>query len=135
MPSQRTACGRPCCRSSRGTAVSLACIGLYGTLSYLARLRQREVGVRLALGAARSRIVASFLSKGLGVAIAGCFAGLLLSLLTDRLLTSMLYGVSPIDGETYFAVPAFILLVATLSALIPARRAARVDPMDVLRQE
>jgi predicted permease len=117
------------------TAVSLACIGLYGTLSYLARRRRREVGVRLALGAARGQIVASFLSKGLRVAITGCLAGLSLSLITDRLLTSMLYGVSAIDAETYFAVPVLILLVSTLSSLAPAWRAALVDPMEVLRQE
>ena len=117
------------------TAVSLACIGLYGTLNYLGRLRQREVGVRLALGAARGQIVASFLSKGLGVAAAGCCAGLLLSLSTGRLLTSMLYGISASDGVTYVLVPLLILVVATASSLLPAWRAARVEPMVVLRQE
>ncbi len=62
------------------TAVSLACIGIYGTLSYLGRLRQREVGVRLALGSTRSRIVAGFLFQGLRVAVIGCIAGLALGL-------------------------------------------------------
>ncbi len=117
------------------TAVSLACIGLYGTLNYLGRMRQREVGVRLALGAARSRIVAQFLLQGLRVTVFGCIAGLALSLATDRLVAGMLYGVSPLDPETHIAVLFLILLVATAASFVPAWRAARVEPVQVLRQE
>jgi putative ABC transport system permease protein len=117
------------------TAISLACIGLYGTLNYLGRLRQREVGVRLALGAVRRQIVTSFLVQGLRVTVLGCIAGLILSLLAGRLLASMLYGVSSLDAETYFATLALIFLVATLACLLPAWRAANVDPNRVLRQE
>ncbi len=116
------------------TAVSLASIGLYGTLSYLGRMRQREVGVRLALGAARSRIVSHFLLQGLRVTLIGCIAGLALSLASSRLLAGMLYGVSPLDPITYIAVLILIVAVATAASLFPAWRAARVEPVQVLRQ-
>jgi predicted permease len=117
------------------TAVSLASIGLYGTLNYLGRMRQREVGVRLALGAARSRILTQFLLQGLRVTLIGCIAGLALSLASGRLIAGMLYGVSPVDLTTYIAVLVLILAVATAASLLPAWRAARVDPVQILRQE
>jgi putative ABC transport system permease protein len=117
------------------TAVSLACIGLYGTLSYLGRLRQREVGVRLALGALRSQIVGRFLLQGLRAAGVGCVAGLALAVGCSRFLASMLYGVSAIDPATYASVVLFILLVAAIASLAPAVRAACVEPVKVLREE
>jgi predicted permease len=117
------------------TAVSLACIGLYGTLSYLARLRQREVGVRLALGALRSDIIARFLWQGLRAAGVGCIAGMALALSLSHFLASMLYGVSKIDPITYFAVVFLILSVAAVASLVPAARAARVEPVAALREE
>ena len=117
------------------TAVSLACIGLYGTLSYLGRLRQREMGVRLALGALRSRIVARFLLQGLRAAGLGCIAGVIMALGFTRWMASMLYGVSAVDPATYSAVVVFILLVAAIASLVPAWRAARVEPVKVLREE
>lgn len=117
------------------TAVSLACIGLYGTLSYLGRLRQREVGVRLALGAMRNQIVARFLMQGLRVAAIGCAAGLGLGLWLSHFMGSMLYGVSALDPATYGGVICLILLVAAFASLMPALRAARVEPVQVLREE
>jgi putative ABC transport system permease protein len=117
------------------TAVSLACIGLYGTLSYLGRLRQREVGVRLALGAMRNQIVARFLLQGLRVATIGCAAGLALGLWLTHFIASMLYGVSALDWATYASVICLILLVATSASLLPALRASRVEPVKVLREE
>jgi putative ABC transport system permease protein len=117
------------------TAVSLACIGLYGTLSYLGRLRQREVGVRLALGALRSQIIGRFLAQGLRAAAIGCAAGLVLAAGFTRFLTSMLYGVSAVDPATYIGVVVLILLVASIASLAPAVRAARVEPVKVLREE
>jgi putative ABC transport system permease protein len=117
------------------TAVSLACIGLYGTLSYLGRLRQREVGVRLALGAPRRRILAGFLFQGLRVVVLGCAAGLALSVLLSRFLRGMLYGVTNLDPVTYVGVVALLLLVAALASLAPALRAAFVEPVTVLREE
>jgi putative ABC transport system permease protein len=117
------------------SAVLLACIGLYGTLNYLGRMRQREVGVRLALGALRGQILMRFLLQGLRVTLLGCVAGLALSVGGVRLIAGMLYGVSPIDPATWVAVVGIILLVATLASLFPAWRAARVEPVQVLRQE
>lgn len=116
-------------------AVLLACIGIYGTLNYLGRLRQREVGMRLALGAMRSQIVARFLLQGLRVAAAGCAAGLLLSLLAGRLIENMLFAVSSLDLETYAGVLVLILVVAGAACFIPAWRASRIEPIRVLRQE
>ncbi len=118
-----------------GSALLLACVGLYGTLSYLGRLRQREVGVRLALGALPHQIVTMFLFQGLRVTIFGCIAGLILSLSLGRLITNMLYGISALDPETYAGVLLLILLVATSASLIPAWRSARSEPTEVLRQQ
>jgi len=117
------------------TAVLLACVGLYGTLSYLGRLRQREVGVRLALGAMRNQIVARFLMQGLRVAFVGCAAGLCLGLWLAHFIASMLYGVSAVDPPTYAGVVGLILLVAGCASLMPALRASRVEPVQVLREE
>ncbi len=117
------------------TAILLACIGLYGTLSYLGRLRQREVGVRLALGAMRNQIVARFLLQGLRVAIIGCAAGLALGMGLSHFIGSMLYGVSALDPATYGGVVCLILVVAACASLVPALRAARVEPVQVLREE
>ena len=118
-----------------GSALLLACIGLYGTLSYLGRMRHREVGVRLTLGALPRQIVTMFLFQGLRVTAVGCVAGVLLSLGGDRLLSDMLYGISPLDAETYASVLILILLVATTASLIPAWRSSRAEPTEALRQE
>jgi putative ABC transport system permease protein len=117
------------------TAIALACIGIYGTLSYMGRMRQREVGVRLALGALRSQIVARFLFQGLRAAAIGCFAGLALGLVLSRFLAGMLYGVTALDPTTYASVVGLILLVASLASLAPAVRAASVEPVKVLRED
>ncbi len=117
------------------TAVALACIGLDGTLSYLGRLRQREAGVRLALGAMRNQIVACFLAQGLRVAILGCIAGVALGLTLSHFLANMLYGITALDPITYLSVVCLILFVAALASLIPAIRAASINPVQVLRDE
>lgn len=117
------------------TAVSLACIGLYGTLSYSVTVRRREVGLRLALGALQGQIVKQFLLQGLAVTFLGCLAGWGLAAASSRVLSEMLYGVSPSDVATLLTVVLLMLLVAAFAALVPAIRAARVDPMQVLREE
>ena len=117
------------------TALSLACIGLYGTLSYNVSVRQREVGLRLALGALRGQIVQQFLWQGLAVCLAGCAAGFALAAASSRVLAGLLYGVSPTDLPTLSGVILLVLFVAAAAALIPAFRASRVDPMQVLREE
>jgi ABC-type antimicrobial peptide transport system permease subunit len=117
------------------TAVSLACIGLYGTLTYLITLRHREIGLRLALGAMRSQITTRYLMQGLRVALIGCACGLLMAVASARLLAGMLYGVSNFDAKTFGGVIALVLFVAGFAAFVPAFRASRTDPMNVLREE
>jgi putative ABC transport system permease protein len=117
------------------TALTLASVGLYGTLTYFVTLRRREVGLRLALGAVRTRIVRQFLGQGLVISLLGCTAGLALALAFTRLLAGMLFGVSAFDPATLSVVIALMLTVAALASSLPALRAARVEPMEVLREE
>jgi putative ABC transport system permease protein len=117
------------------TALSLAAVGLYGTVSYVVSLRRREVGLRLALGATGSGIVRKFLMQGLRVVSLACVGGFALSLVSGRLLAGMLYGISPYDPPTLSGVILLVLVVATLAALVPAMRAAFVEPMEVLREQ
>jgi predicted permease len=117
------------------TALSLACVGLYGTLSYSVNVRQREVGLRLALGALRRQILKQFLVQGLTVCFLGCIAGSGLAAVFARLLSGVLYGVSPSDVPTLSAVVLLVLIVAAVASLLPAVRASRVDPVQVLRDE
>ncbi len=117
------------------TAVSLACVGIYGTLSYLVSLRRREVALRLALGAVRGQVVRQFLGVGLRTTAMGCAAGLVLAAGFARLLAGMLFGVSASDPLTLVGVLAIVLGVSAAAALIPAVRAARVQPMQALREE
>jgi putative ABC transport system permease protein len=117
------------------TALSLACVGLYGTLSYNVNARRREVGLRLALGALRGQIVKQFLWQGLTVCLLGCAAGFALAAASTRLLADLLYGVSPTDAPTLGAVILLVLVVAAVASLLPSLRASRVDPMQVLRDE
>jgi putative ABC transport system permease protein len=117
------------------TAVTLACIGLYGTMSYLAKLRRREVGVRLALGALRGQILVAFLGQGVRVAVMGSVTGVLLGLGLSRFLRGMLYGVTALDPLTYASVVGLVLLVAIMASLSPALRAAQIEPVRVLREE
>jgi ABC-type lipoprotein release transport system permease subunit len=118
-----------------GVALSLASLGVYGTLSYVVSLRRREVGLRVALGAPRVQIVVQFLAKALRVVGVACGVGLVLSVALSRLLAGMLYGVSSTDPFTLGAVIALVTGLGTAAALVPALRASRVDPMNVLREE
>jgi hypothetical protein len=118
-----------------GTALALACLGIYGTLSYVVGLRRREVGLRAALGARQRDIVAQFVGKALRVVALACAAGLALSLAFSRVLAGMLFGVSPFDAATLAGVVALVAGVGVAAALVPALRAARVAPMTVLRED
>jgi putative ABC transport system permease protein len=117
------------------SAVALAALGLYGTLSYLVSMRRREVGVRMAMGAPRGRIASQFVRQGLTAAIAGAAAGLALAAASARVLSGMLYGVSPLDPLTFTGVPAIVIVTSVAASLWPALRAARVEPIEVLRDE
>jgi len=117
------------------TALSIACVGLYGTVSYAVSRRRRESALRLALGALRGDIVGQFLAQGLRVAGIACACGIALSVTFARALSGMLYGVSPLDPATLFSVAGIVLVVTTLAALIPAVRAAFVQPMRALRED
>lgn len=117
------------------TAIALACIGLYGTLSYAVATRRREIGLRMALGALRGRIARQFLFRGLGVCALGCIGGLALTVASSRVLSGMLYGISATDFVTLCAVTLIVMTVATIACLLPAIRASRVDPMVALRYE
>jgi putative ABC transport system permease protein len=117
------------------TALALAGLGLYGTLSYVVNLRRREVGLRLALGAMRTTIVRQFLKQGLTVIAIGCAVGIVLALMATRMLEGMLFGVTPADPIVTAAVIAIVMAVAAVGSLIPAVRASLIDPMRVLRDE
>ena len=116
-------------------ALALACVGLYGTLSYVVGLRRREIGLRIALGAMQENIVRQFLRRALGVVVGASIVGVALALALGRVLSGLLYGVSPADPGTLLSVVGLVLLVAAAAAWWPARRAARVDPMSALREE
>jgi putative ABC transport system permease protein len=116
-----------------GTALILAVVGLYGALSYVVSQRQREIGVRVALGASAREISRLVLRQGMTPAGLGLGGGLLVSLGTGRLVESMLYGTSPTDATTFAVVVAVMSACALAACLIPARRAAGVDPAVTLR--
>lgn len=117
------------------TTVLLASMGLYGTLNYIVGERRREVGLRLAVGARRGQVVRQFLLEGIRASLFGCGGGLVLAAAFSHLLASMLYGVKPSDAATFAGVGFLVLSTVTLASLLPAARAARVDPIEVLRDE
>jgi putative ABC transport system permease protein len=117
------------------TAISLTAVGLYGTLSYIVNMRRREIGVRIAMGALRRTTVMLFLKQGIAVTAAGCAAGMWLAAAMGQGLTGMLFGVTPLDPSTFAAVLALVIAIGALASVWPAVRAARVDPIQVLREE
>jgi predicted permease len=118
-----------------GLAVLLAALGLYGVVSYSVSQRTVELGIRVALGATRGHVLGLVLRQGLGLALVGGALGILAALGATQGLSSLLTDVSPADPLTYLAVAAALLLVTVASSLGPARRAARVPPVEALRHE
>jgi putative ABC transport system permease protein len=116
-------------------ALLLAAIGLYGVLSYMVGQRSHEIGVRMALGAARRSVLEMIVGRGLGLAALGIAVGTIAALGLTRAIADMLYGVSPTDPVTFAAVAGFLFAVVLLACLVPAYRATRVDPLVSMRAE
>jgi putative ABC transport system permease protein len=116
-------------------ALTLATIGIYGVISLLVTRRRQEIGIRMALGAAPLAIVRMVLRRGALLAALGVGVGLVSAALLSRIVASMLYGITPFDPITFATIPVVLLIVAMVASLIPAGRAATVDPVVALREE
>jgi uncharacterized membrane protein YqjE len=118
-----------------GFAVLLAAVGIYGVMAYAVSQRTREMGVRIALGAARENVLRMILNQGFRLALIGVGLGLAASFALTRLMTGLLFGVKPSDPQTFILVTAALLAVALAACWIPAHRATRVNPVVALRHE
>ena len=118
-----------------GLALALAALGTYGILAYSVSQRRKEIGIHMAMGATRQRVMTMVLGQGMALAAAGLVAGVAASFLLTRFLQAQLFNVKPSDPGTLAAVIAFIGTVALVACFVPAHRATRVDPMVVLRDE
>jgi predicted lysophospholipase L1 biosynthesis ABC-type transport system permease subunit len=117
------------------TALLLSIVGIYGVLAYAVTQRRREVGIRVALGAAPRTVKKMFVYRGLMLAGLGIVFGAAAAAALTRLMSSLLFGVTPLDAATFVAAAAFLAVAALLASYIPARRATTIDPMQTLRAE
>ena len=117
------------------TAILLAAIGLYGVLAFAVGQRTREIGIRIALGAARGQVMTMVMAQAGRLAVTGIVAGLVAAALASRALRSQLFEVSPTDMATYVLVAVVLLTVSLMASWVPARRAARVDPLTAIRHD
>ncbi len=118
-----------------GLGFVLALVGVYGVISYLVSLKTREIGIRMALGAGRGRILRDVIGHGLKLSLCGVFLGVAGGLVLTRFMSSLLFGISASDPLTFASVAILVSVVALAACWIPARRATRVDPMIALRYE
>ena len=118
-----------------GLAMTLAAVGIYGVMSYSVQQRTQEIGIRTALGANPRDTVRLVLKQALGMVLAGIAAGVAASFGLTRLLAAELFGVKPADPLTFAGAPLILILIAVAAALLPARRASRIDPLVALRHE
>jgi ABC-type antimicrobial peptide transport system permease subunit len=116
-------------------ALLLGIVGIYGVIAYAVSQRTREIGIRVALGAQRAELTRMFVRSGLLLASVGVPLGLVAAVALSRLMSSLLFGVSPLDPLTYSAVPLVLLAAVVTASYLPARRAASVDPVDALKAE
>jgi putative ABC transport system permease protein len=114
-------------------ALTLAALGIYGLVTYVVRQSTHEIGIRLALGAPRGGIVRRFLMSGLRLGVSGAAIGVAVSLAASRLMGTLLYDVAPTDVLSFTAAAGAVLCIATVAALVPAWRAARLNPLTALR--
>jgi putative ABC transport system permease protein len=118
-----------------GFALLLAAIGIYGVMAFAVAQRTREIGLRMALGSGRSKVLALILKEGVILALAGLAVGFIGACLVGRTMKSLLYGVGTVDVSAFAGVASVLLSSAILACFIPARRASKVDPMVALRYE
>ena len=118
-----------------GLSLFLAGLGLYAVIAYLVRMRAREIGIRMALGAQRGQIAAMVLRRGFQMSLAGCLLGIVATYSAGRALSSMLYGVSLYNLPTMLGSGALLATLVLLASYLPARRAMRIDPADALRED
>ncbi len=116
-------------------ALLLASVGIYGVIAYIVGQRTQEIGIRMALGAQRANVLRLMLWEGMRLALTGIVIGIAAGIALTRLMTTMLYGVSATDPLTFSGVATILMLVAVAACYLPARRAARANPMDALRSE
>ena len=116
-------------------AIALAIVGIYGVIANGVSRRTREIGIRMALGAAGGHVVRLVVRQGMLMALAGVSVGVAAAWFATGLMSGLLYGVTPQDPATFLAVPATFVLVALAACLIPAARASRVRPANALRYE
>jgi predicted permease len=118
-----------------GMALLLGIVGIYGVIAYSVSQRTREIGIRMALGAQRQTLISMFVRHGLLLTGVGIACGLVASFAVMRLMSSLLFNVSPLDPVTYSAVTIVVVITAYLACYLPSRRAATIDPVDALRAE
>ena len=116
-------------------ALLLGIVGIYGVISYSVSQRTREIGIRMALGAQRNTLTALFVRQGLWLTGIGIACGLVVAFVTMRLMSSLLFHVSPVDPITYIVITTVVVAISYLACYLPSRRAATVDPVNALRAE
>ena len=116
-------------------ALLLGIVGIYGVISYSVAQRTREIGIRMALGAQRKMLTAMFVRQGLLLTAIGIGAGLVVAFITMRLMSSILFNVSPVDPVTYILTTLCVVAIALVACYLPSRRAATVNPVNALRAE
>jgi putative ABC transport system permease protein len=118
-----------------GMALLLGIIGIYGVIAYVVSQRTREIGIRSALGAEPRQLKKMFLMQGLMLGGVGVVAGVVVAVALGRSMSSLLFGVEPLDPAAYIAAIGVIFVAALLASYLPARRAALIDPMETLKAE
>jgi ABC-type antimicrobial peptide transport system permease subunit len=118
-----------------GLGTVLAAVGIYGMISYSVMQRTQEIGIRMAMGAQTKDVLSIVMKQGLVLSSFGSAVGLIASLILTRLMESLLFGVSATDPVTFLSIGLLLIVVALMASYVPARRAARLDPMVTLRSQ